>query len=132
LSNFAPSTITVNGITGAIVEHVFQAFKSTDTAVQKEIASSTTPGRAKRAGRQCNLRPDWEEVKYSVMLDCLKEKFKLPEYQKVLLETGDDYIEEDTALWNDTEWGVGKNGDGKNMLGKALMEVRSLINKGQL
>ena len=52
----------------------------------------------------------------------LKEKFHQQPYKKLLLETGDIYIQEDN-YWHDTFWGV-YNGQGENALGELLMIIR--------
>lgn len=127
-SNFAPSKIVLEGIEYPTVEHAYQAQKTLDIKERQEIASASSPGRAKRMGRKVKIRVDWEDVKYSVMVECLRQKFlgnKL--FAETLIETGDEWIAEDASLWNDTEWGLGKSGKGKNLLGKALMEVRTFL-----
>lgn len=43
----------------------------------------------------------------------------------ILLSTGREIIVEKTM--DDYYWGCGKNGTGKNMLGKILMEVRQKL-----
>ena len=55
-------------------------------------------------------------------------KFKQnEEIKKILLSTGDEIIVENTT--NDHYWGCGKDGSGKNMLGKILVEVREKLSK---
>jgi hypothetical protein len=130
-SNFADSPITIDDIKYPTVEHAFQAHKTISPTLRVEMAQMPTPGKAKRAGRRVSLRPDWEEVKYDVMVVCLREKFKIELYKKILLCTQDVEIIEDAAQWNDTEWGIGKDGKGKNLLGKALMQVRKELNENK-
>ena len=84
-----------------------------------------TPGQAKRLGRKCLLRKDWEEAKDHAMLSVLRAKFANPELKEKLIATGDVELVEGNH-WNDTYWGV-CNGIGKNMLGKLLMQVREEI-----
>lgn len=56
------------------------------------------------------------------------EKFKTNEdIQRILLSTKDEEIIEETT--EDYYWGCGKNGKGKNMLGKILMEIREILSK---
>ncbi len=45
--------------------------------------------------------------------------------KEILLNTGDSHLIEN-APW-DSYWGIGKDGNGKNMLGKTLMKVRNDI-----
>lgn len=125
LSNFHPSPISIEGKSYPTVEHAFQAGKTRDFAEKEKIRCAATPAVAKRLGRKVKLRPDWENVKILVMLECLIEKFKDPELAKSLLNTGEaELIEGNT--WNDTFWGVCR-GNGKNNLGKLLMDVRTRL-----
>lgn len=123
LSNFYPSSITdEDNITYSTVEHYFQAMKTLDKAQKFNIAIQSTPGKAKRLGRRCHLRPDWETVKDSVMEEALRKKFSSPDLRKALLDTGDEYLEEGNT-WGDQYWGV-CNSVGENRLGKLLMKIR--------
>ena len=49
------------------VEHAYQAAKTLDEDGRKAILEAPTPGKAKRMGRKVRMRPDWEDVKLSVM-----------------------------------------------------------------
>ena len=82
----------------------------------------STPGEAKRMGRQVTLRKDWEDVKISVMEKGLRMKFAIPELRDKLLATGEEELVEGN-WWGDTCWGVCK-GVGANNLGKLLMKIR--------
>jgi ribA/ribD-fused uncharacterized protein len=128
-SNFYPAPVAYEGITFTTGEAAFQSAKTLDMDVRRNFAD-IDPGRAKGNGRRLKLRPDWEQVKYQVMLDILRSKFQDESLCSMLLETGDRLIVEDTTGWHDNEWGdcscekcAGVTG--KNLLGKALMEVRS-------
>jgi N-glycosidase YbiA len=123
LSNFFHSPITINGILYPTVEHAFQAHKSLDEDDHRAVASQSTPGWAKKAGRALDLRPDWEDVKVEVMRMCLAEKFASGcDLARRLVETGETILVEGNT-WGDTYWGV-YNGEGENWLGKLLMERR--------
>ena len=128
LSNFYNSEIIYEGIIYPTVEHAFQAAKTLNVDERTAISKLDTPGKAKRAGRKCNLREDWEEIKDGVMYNCIKSKFQNPELRKLLLETGDEYLVEGT-VWHDNYWGncsckKCENIQGRNQLGKTLMKVR--------
>lgn len=70
------------------------------------------------------LRQDWEAVKASVMTDAVRAKFaQHDDLRAVLLSTGHAKIVEHTE--NDSYWGDGGDGSGKNMLGQILMRIRS-------
>jgi ribA/ribD-fused uncharacterized protein len=86
---------------------------------------------AARMGRDRKkpLRRDWESVKTDIMREVVRAKFtQHADIRKVLLATGDATIVEHTA--NDSFWGDGGDGSGKNMLGRILMEVREELKRG--
>lgn len=90
----------------------------------------STPMLAANEGRNRKnpLREDWESVKDVIMLQALQAKFKQhPSLRKELLLTGNAYIIEHTK--NDSYWGDGGDGSGKNRLGGLLMKVRSDLKK---
>ena len=123
LSNFWPSTVEFEGMTYPTAEHAYQAAKTLDAAERRRIAALPTPAEAKRAGRALPPRADWEQVKFDVMLQCVRDKFSRdPDLRRRLLDTGEAYLEEGNT-WGDTVWGV-SNGVGENRLGKILMRVR--------
>jgi ribA/ribD-fused uncharacterized protein len=47
------------------------------------------------------------------------------ELKKLLLSTGNEKLVENAP--KDAYWGCGRNGNGKNMLGKILMETRKAL-----
>lgn len=73
-------------------------------------------------GKRVNLRPDWESIRDDVMYQCLKSKFRDPYLRDLLLNTGDEFIEEGNSH-GDRYWGT-VNGEGRNVLGYLLMRVR--------
>jgi ribA/ribD-fused uncharacterized protein len=130
LSNFHYAPFEYNGKTWLTVEHAFQAAKVEFKGPWAEkIRTAKAPGIAKRLGRDCPLRKDWEHVKLGIMLDLVKAKFlSNPELGDKLLLTERRTLEED-AYW-DTFWGTGKTGPGgrgRNELGKVLMAVRTQL-----
>lgn len=124
LSNFYQSPVIISGIEYPTNEHAFQAAKTLDPILRERIAKLSTPGQAKKAGRNLILRSDWEEIKIQVMRIVVRRKFESNQnLANLLLATGDaELIEGNT--WRDTFWGV-CNGIGANNLGKILMSVRS-------
>ena len=67
---------------------------------------------------------NWSEVKY----DYLEKVFKLkleqnPMVREALLATN-EYTICEYCIDEDTEWGLDKNGNGENKLGKAWMKIR--------
>ena len=125
LSNFYPSPIVFLTVTFPTVEHAFQAAKATRTSELTGIYLATTPGDAKRAGRTCRKREDWDAIKEHVMAFFLILKFKQPELVLKLIQTGRRPLVEGNT-WGDTYWGV-CNGEGRNRLGILLMQIRAAI-----
>ena len=70
----------------------------------------------------------WEARKMPTMLEVVWAKFSQnPELGKKLLATGSRYLEE-TNWWGDKIWGVYR-GEGQNLLGKVIMDVRARLAK---
>jgi ribA/ribD-fused uncharacterized protein len=107
------------------VEHYFQAQKFPDTEYEEAIRQARSPAKAKSMGRsrKYRLRKDWEQVKDGIMREAVLAKFTAYEdIRAILLGTGDAVIVENSPT--DNYWGCGRNGHGKNKLGKILMSVR--------
>ncbi|WP_283695830.1 NADAR family protein [Clostridium perfringens] len=129
LSNFYDFPVKYKGIEYLNNEAAFQAQKVLNDR-QKEYFSHLKPSEAKRKGRRVKLRSDWEEIKDDIMYGIVLAKFTQDaKLMRMLLETGDEYLEEGNT-WNDTYWGVCR-GRGKNKLGKILMRVRNEIREGK-
>jgi N-glycosidase YbiA len=125
LSNFWPSRVDMGIITYPTVEHAYQAAKTLDYNHRKRIALLDTPGQAKREGKLVVVRADWDEVKIMAMTFLVTQKFRIPELRKMLVDTGDEYIQEGNT-WGDVFWGVCR-GKGHNHLGHIIMDIRSKI-----
>lgn len=111
---------------GNNVEALFQSAKSLVPS-QIKIISSSDPSSAKRLGRRCNLRTDWELIKEDVMYYLLKTKYQnVKEFKDLLDSIPKDKVIVEFNTWNDKEWGVcSKTFIGKNKLGNLLMKLRS-------
>ena len=128
LSNFAAYPIFVRGKRWPTSEHYFQAQKFAGTPHAEEIRRAKKPRIAADMGRDRKrpLRRDWESVKDSVMLDALRAKFtQHADLRELLLATDDAELVEHTA--NDSYWGDGGDGSGKNRLGQLLMRLRDQL-----
>lgn len=124
LSNFEP--VEHSPFCGRTVEHFFQASKTRNLDERAIILNARTPGYAKRLGRGCTLVPNWDNVKVSCMKHWLELKFiRGSDLAEKLIATGDAILEEGNT-WGDTFWGIcpPNSGNGKNVLGKLLMEIR--------
>lgn len=130
LSNFADSPFIHDGIVYPTNEHFYQAMKSNSRKERKRIASLKSPGGAKRAGRALELRKDWESIKINVMREGLRLKFvEGSVLAEMLVATYPASLVEGNH-WGDKFWGVDiKTGQGKNWLGKLLMERRDELRK---
>jgi ribA/ribD-fused uncharacterized protein len=124
LSNFYPVEVVLDGVTYPTVENAYQAAKTLDLEKRKEFLG-LTPGAAKRLGQRLGIRPDWDDVKLSVMTRLNEQKYMQPDLRKKLCDTyPQDIVEGNT--WGDTFWGV-CDGKGSNHLGKILMAIRMQI-----
>jgi N-glycosidase YbiA len=126
LSNFAAYPIRLDGATWPTSEHYFQAQKFKDHKLRERIRKANTPAEAARLGRSRKhpLRRDWESAKLNVMRKAVVAKFEQHnELAALLRQTEDARIAEHTS--NDSFWGDGGDGSGRNWLGRILMDVRA-------
>ena len=124
-SNFSRHSIFLKKKRWPTSEHYFQAQKFAGEPDEEEVRTAPKPAQAASMGRDRKrpLRRDWESVKEQVMLDALRAKFTQHEELKtILLGTGDAKLIEHTV--NDSYWGDGGDGTGKNRLGQLLMKLR--------
>ncbi len=128
-SNFSSHEVVIWDMIWTTSEHAFQAAKFKDSKDDfVEVWRAATPRLAADMGRDRSrpLRKDWEQVKDEIMYDIVLAKFSQHEdIRQLLLSTGEDILVEHTK--NDSYWGDGGDGTGKNMLGKTLMRVRSVL-----
>lgn len=122
LSNFYPCEISFEGLVYPTAEHAYQAAKTIHEPERIEIRDATTPGRAKRLGRNVTIRDDWNSERLQVMEVILNQKFSNPILLQRLLATEDAQLIEGND-WGDQFWGV-SNGRGENHLGRLLMKIR--------
>jgi ribA/ribD-fused uncharacterized protein len=126
LSNFYNAKITYDGLVYPSSEHLFQSLKCEEYQKREMVRLAPTPDESKSMARRFPIRKDWDNIKDGIMLTCLRLKFKYNTgCRNVLLSTGSKYLVENTT--KDVYWGCGSDGNGKNMLGKLLMQVRDEI-----
>lgn len=159
-SNFYVRAITINGIVWPVgTEQYFQAMKSMDPDVQEFVRTKLVrPGQIKRwcspgGNGQLQLRSDWDESvpvgpklveqfsdSEGIVVDRTKDHFMFqaliakftqhPDLAKVLLDTGDAHLIEDTQkVGSDPYWGNGPSGNGLNKLGRMLVLVRASLQR---
>lgn len=128
-SNFSKHPVHLDGLVWPTAEHYYQAqkFWETDKEWAMQIHQAKTAKEAATKGRleekQHLVRPDWAQVKESIMKRALISKFTVnPEIKYKLLSTGTRPIEETSP--RDYYWGTGIDHSGLNRLGLLLMEVR--------
>lgn len=139
LSNYYVSDFYFEGKLFKTGEHAFHYMKvdasrdlpeNDPDSWRYQILNAETPGEAKKLGRRCPMRPDWDEKKLEIVKSIVLAKFlQNPKLAEKLIATGNAYLEE-TNTWNDKFWGV-CDGIGENHLGKILMEVREILIRKQ-
>lgn len=131
-SNFSKHSVEIDGKSWPTSEHYFQAMKFADPALQERVRKAATPSIAAKLGRDRGnpLRSDWESVKEDVMRKAIRAKFtQHPNLKLLLLDTANAKLVEQTK--NDSYWGDGGDGSGKNRLGFLLMELRDCLRQGK-
>ncbi|KII89717.1 hypothetical protein PLICRDRAFT_174559 [Plicaturopsis crispa FD-325 SS-3] len=127
-SNFSLHPVTYKGRDYPTSEHLFQSMKFHGHFPQiAELVRtcSLKPRKALECAHEHSryMRCDWSRVNLQKMEEVLMFKFiQHPILRKELLATGDAELIDDSA--QDPFWGIGKNGEGRNELGKALERVR--------
>lgn len=133
LSNFHKCTIRKN-LVGKVYlssEHYYVAHKAKTEKDHEYLRNHDFDG-LKRAGREIDIREDWEEVKVEIMMEALLEKFtQNPELGQKLMDTGDRLIVEGND-WCDNFYGDCRCSkcvdiNGENILGKLLMSLREYL-----
>ena len=132
LSNFyvCPVMIEYKGHKWATAEQAYQAAKLKDedmSFMNQMDQNKITASQAKRLGKEIDIRDDWSYIRTNVMTIIVADKFdKNEDLMEMLQETkGQELIEGNT--WGDTFWGQCPIGNGRNELGKILMNVRDSI-----
>ena len=132
LSNFYTCPVIYNGLKYGSSEAAYQSMKTLDEEDRKRFTEYDAV-KSKKQGKKLAIRPDWEEVKYPLMVEVLYAKFTQNEdLKEKLLSTGDEDFLENTTGWHDNIWGncnceKCKDIHGQNLLGKAIAEVRNMI-----
>ena len=132
LSNFWPVQVALDGMEFPSVEHAYVAAKTLDEQAREKIRQLPTAADAKRFGKRIGrtipLRPAWSDAfRTELMRGLLMQKFTNPELRQQLIATGDEQLIESNH-WHDNWFGRCKcsrcGGQGRNMLGVLLMEIR--------
>lgn len=144
LSNFHLCDVYFEGLLYPSSESAYMAAKSTDLYTRQLFSSNPKnvigeekpvmrPAEARKFGQTIELRPDWDKIKYDMMLAIVFDKFwRNKDIREKLIATGDKYLEE-SCHWHDLYWAKcycpNHNGKGQNNLGDILMKVRNILKK---
>ena len=144
-SQWWASDFTIDNITYPTAEHYMMAEKArlfNDSEMLKQILASSHPGEAKKYGRQVHNFDNaiWQAHRFDIVVQGNLAKFSQNEALKTfLLQSQNRVLVE--ASPRDSIWGIGLAEDaphaqnpekwaGLNLLGFALMKVRSQLNSG--
>lgn len=128
-SNLFRRAIAFEGREYPTSEHAYQAGKASKEAVREWILSAPSPSLVAMAAHGLytwDIVPDWSKTKFDRMRRVLRAKFtQHQDLRELLLSTGDARLVESAKTNNAVNrlWGE-VNGQGKNMLGVLLMELR--------
>lgn len=134
-SNFHDEPLQINGEIWKTGEHFYQAAKFAKTGLQPDeeiyhtIINAETPGTAKRLADEYfseeNKGHSHQVLRtFVAMSQMLTVKFAFGTLaRKRLMQTGD--LELIHLSGSDFFWGQNRKGDGKNLLGKAMMQMRN-------
>jgi ribA/ribD-fused uncharacterized protein len=142
LSQWWPCSFVVDGVTFASAEHYMmwrKALLFDDTTVAARVLAAASPAEAKALGREVSgfSEPAWVAERLDIVVAGNLAKFgQNPSLRSYLLGTGSRVLVEASPL--DRVWGIGLTADdpratdpsswqGLNLLGEALMEVRSRL-----
>jgi len=129
-SVLSPHAVVVRYVQYPSAHHFFLCERFKGSAAEQEIRTATSLWEVDcivKKAEQCGWqREDWDKLKTDVMLLGCHYKFKQnPDALALLLQTGTKTIVDHTA--NDSFWGDGGDGTGKNLLGVILMAVRKRL-----
>lgn len=129
LSNMELCPIILDGNIFMSGEHAYQSKKCNSQNWLNICLTEPDPHKIKTLSRDIDVVDNWNDIKVNVMRTCLIQKLNQEPYKTLLINTGNEYIQEGN-WWNDTFWGVDLKVTppvGQNMLGKLIMEIRSNI-----
>jgi ribA/ribD-fused uncharacterized protein len=145
-SNWHPARFRMNGHTFAHSEQAMMFEKAKlmgDTQMMAKILKTTNAKKVKELGRDVKPWKQglWEKHRLSIMIKVCYAKFSAnPVLQEELLSTGNKILVEASPY--DDIWGIGMKEDdpgvenpkkwqGLNLLGQALMSVRTMLRENQ-
>ena len=135
LSPFYRSSVPLRnseGKTFITAEHWYQYEKAryhNNSRAANEIRFSKTPGDAKRTAKRYfknKCKPEWHHDKVDKMTKIMEAKAEACHvFKDALLNTGNKTLVHN--MEDDSEWGFGRDGKGKNLMGLILERVRHTL-----
>lgn len=129
LSNLYPCPMLFAGQMFQCAEYAYQVGKPNNQEIAQWLADAPTPSLCAQAAHALfpwQVQSDWASSKLDRMRAVLRAKFEQHwTLQVKLFETDTSTLIEESSM--DAFWGIGKKGNGKNMLGKMLMELRDQL-----
>ena len=130
LSAFYSDPIWYEGRRYNTAEHCYQHQKAVfhrNSDAGHRILSSKTPGEAKRlAAKLIKCNKEWENQGPAIMERIIRAKAnQCQTFHNALQSTNSKLLIHN--METDSKWGCGKDGNGKNLMGKILMKVRHSI-----
>ena len=122
------------GITFRTLEHLYQYRKLVAHDLHRDanrVRHVYSPSEAKRLGTRSlskdKVTPKWLEDRLIVMTDlCMLKAQQCQIFKEALIATGASSLIHN--IETDAEWGIGQDGKGANIMGKALEMVRTQLN----
>lgn len=123
-SNFSDYPFSLDNKYWRTSEHYYQANKfEKNSEIYIAIQQAKTATLAKKIAYSHTVDKKWESKKIPFMYNALYEKFtQNSDLKRLILSTKEAYIIEEAK--DDMYWGSGKDGNGKNILGRLLMFLR--------
>lgn len=134
-SNLYRRDIEFEGEVFSTSEHAYQAGKARKPAVRKWLMEAPSPALLAMAAHGLyywDVAPGWSTSKFARMRSVLRAKFaQHDDLRELLLSTGEARLVEAATVDNEVNrlWGE-VNGNGRNMLGVMLMELRDELRAG--
>lgn len=131
LSNLYRIPITFEGKEFRSAEDAYQFGKPKDLEIAEWLISAPKPHLCAAAAHALfafDIRPDWSTYKVVRMAKVIDTKFgQNPVIACKLIDTWPAYLTEESNT--DAYWGIGKKGNGQNMLGILLMATRNELRR---
>jgi len=126
--SFAATSLIWRGMLFPTLEHAYQAAKFEDESLVEKIRQARSPYEAKKIARheenKDKVYNDWSVRKIAIMKELIQHKVDQHAFvRELLIATANLELVESSPF--DAFWGVGKEGNGKNMTGILWMECRT-------